>query len=219
MMKPTLILKFSALACSVFACQAAQAQFALSRLSVRAGPTAIVPNVTSGELSAPSLPGSKIDVDSATGLTGGLNYALSANVSLDIPLDPPFRFDVNGAGALSGAGKLADIKALPISLLAQYRFGHVAGAARPYVGAGVTYTRFYGARSAAVLGPATLSMKNRWGASAQLGIEVPLSERWSLDAAVTYVHLRTIGSVSTGQSIDVELNPTSFSLALAYRLR
>ena len=219
MMKPTLFLKFAAVACSALACQAAQAQFSLTGLSVRAGPTTIVPDVKSGDLSAPSVPGSRIDVASATGLTGGLNYALTDNISIDFPLDPPFRFDVMGAGALEGAGKLADIKALPISLLAQYRFGNAASAVRPYVGAGAAYTRFSGARSKAVLGGATLSMQNRWGASAQVGVEIPFNDKLSLDAAATYVHLKTIGHVSTGQTIDVALNPMSFSLALAYRFR
>lgn len=219
MKTPRLFLRVAALACTLFACQVAHAQFELGRLSVRAGPTTIVPHVKSGELSAPSVPGTRIDVGAATGLTGGLNYALTDNVSIDIPLDPPFRFDVTGAGALDGVGKLADIKALPISLLAQYRFGNAASVVRPYIGAGVAYTRFFGARSAAVLLPATLSMKHSWGASAQLGVEIPFNANWSLDAAATYVHLKTTGAMSTGQTIEVELNPMSYSLALGYRFR
>jgi outer membrane protein len=217
MRKQTLLLKVIALSCTMLACQAAHAQFDLHRLSVRVGPTTIVPNVKSGDLSAPSVPGTKIDVDSATGLTGGLNYALTDNLSIDFPLDVPFRFDVNGAGALNGVGKLADIKALPISLLAQYRFGPPSSVARPYVGAGVAYTRFFGARSGPLLSPASLSMKNAWAGTAQLGLEVPFNDKWSLDVAATYVHLKTTGMLSTGQTIDVALNPTSYSLALAYR--
>lgn len=219
MKTPRLFLRVAAVACTVFACQVAHAQFDLGRLSVRAGPTSIVPNVKSGDLSAPSVPGTRIDVDAATGLTGGLNYALTDNISIDFPLDLPFRFDVNGAGALDGVGKLADIKALPISLLAQYRFGNSASAVRPYIGAGVAYTRFFGARSEAVLLPATLSMKNRWGGTAQLGVDIPLNDQWSLDAAATYVHLKTTGFMSTGQTIDVVLNPLSYSFALGYRFR
>jgi outer membrane protein len=217
MQNPILIVKRTALVCTMLACQAAHAQFDLHRLSVRAGLTTIVPNVTSGDLSGPSAPRTQIDVDSASGITGGLNYALTDNISIDFPLDVPFRFDVNGAGSLNGAGKLADIKALPISLLAQYRFGNAASVARPYVGAGAAYTRFYGARSSALLAPVTLSMKNRWSGTAQVGVDVPFNDKWSLDVAATYVHLKTTGSLSTGQTIDVALNPMSYSLALAYR--
>jgi outer membrane protein len=217
MKKHTLLLKLTALACTMLACQAAQAQFDLHRLRVRVGPTTIVPDVKSGDLSGPSLPGTKIDVDSASGITGGLNYALTENISIDVPLDVPFRFDVNGAGTLNGTGKLADIKALPISLLAQYRFGNASSVARPYVGVGAAYTRFFGARSAAMLGPVTLSMKSAWSGTAQLGVDVPFNDKWSLDVAATYVRLKTTGTLSTGQTIDVALNPMSYSLALAYR--
>jgi outer membrane protein len=217
MKNPALFLKLTALACTMLACQAAHAQFDLHRLSLRVGPTTIVPRVQSGDLSAPSVPGTKIDVDSATGITGGLNYALTDNISIDFPLDVPFRFDVNGAGTLNGAGKLADIKALPISLLAQYRFGDSSSAARPYVGVGAAYTHFFGARSSALLTPVTLSMKNRWSGTAQVGVDVPFNDKWSLDVAATYVHLKTTGTLSTGQTINVAMNPMSYSLALAYR--
>jgi outer membrane protein len=217
MKQPALFLKLAALACTMLACQAAHAQFDRHRLSVRMGPTRIVPDVKSGDLSAPSVPGTRIDVDAASGITGGLNYALTDNISIDFPLDVPFRFDVNGAGALDGAGKLGDIKALPISLLAQYRFGSSASVARPYIGVGAAYTRFFGARSSALLTPVTLPMKNRWGGAAQVGVDVPFNDKWSLDVAATYVHLKTTGALSTGQTIAVALNPMSYSLALAYR--
>jgi outer membrane protein len=217
MKKTALFLKLTALACTLLACQAAHAQFDLHRLSVRVGATTTVPDVNSGDLSGPSLPGTKIDVDSASGITGGLNYALTDNISIDLPLDVPFRYDVHGAGAINGAGKLADIKALPISLLAQYRFGNSSSLVRPYVGAGAVYTRFFGARSSSLLAPATLSMKNRWSATAQVGVGVPFNDTWSLDVAATYVHLKTTGTLSTGQTINVAMNPMSYSLALAYR--
>lgn len=64
--------------------------------SVRVGATHIAPQVSSGNLSTPSFPGSTVDVGSASALTGGLNYKsflkttthLSTGQSIHIKLNP-----------------------------------------------------------------------------------------------------------------------------------
>ena len=69
-----------------------------------------------------------------------------------------------GAGAIAGAGKLGEVKALPVTLLAQYRFGAPTAKFRPYLGAGPTYAKFYRERSTGTLSaltagsPTTLSV-------------------------------------------------------------
>lgn len=45
--------------------------------SARAGVTHIAPQVSSGNLSTPSFPGTTVDVGSASALTGGLNYMIT----------------------------------------------------------------------------------------------------------------------------------------------
>lgn len=203
---------------------AAQAQSA-GTLSARIGATTIRPAVSSGDLSAPSLAGTKVDIGNATQISGGLSYMWTDNIAIDLPLAIPFKHEVRGAGAIEGTGKLADVQALPVTLTAQYRFGLPSSSLRPYLGAGVTYAAFIKPKSTAALSgltggspnnPTLMTMENRWGPTLQLGFTAKFSGQWSLDATATKVLLKTKGHLSTGQEIDVELNPLAFSLGLVY---
>ena len=79
------------------ACALAYAQSA-GNLSVRIGATQLKPAGASEDLSAPMLPGSKIQASTETGLTGGLTYMVTDNVAVDMPLGLGFKIDLMGAG-------------------------------------------------------------------------------------------------------------------------
>lgn len=203
----------------------AQAQSAGS-LTLRAGATQIRPQVDSGDLSAPSLPSTQVDVRSATSLSGGITYAVTDQLSLDLPVALPFKHDIVGAGAIAGVGKIGEVKALPITLLAQWRFFDAQSALRPYLGAGLTYAKFFKERGNATLTaitggspstPTTLKVDSRFGASFQLGAGYAFDSRWSLDAHVVKTLLKTTTQLSTGQSIDLKLDPLSLGLGVGYR--
>ena len=130
-------LKASAAVMVLAACAAAQAQVA-GTFSARAGVTRIMPDVTSGNLSEPSFPGTTISVGDATQVSGGVNYMLTDNISLDLPLALPFKHKFYGDGAIEGVGQLGQVKVLPATLFVQYRFLEANSAFRPYVGLGVT---------------------------------------------------------------------------------
>lgn len=100
--------------------------------SVRAGFTHIAPQVRSGDLSAPSFPGTKVDVGNATSLSGGVNYMLTNHWAVDVPLALPFKHEIEGDGAIAGVGKLGETKVLPVTVFAQYRFAEPEARFRPY---------------------------------------------------------------------------------------
>ncbi len=193
---------------------------------VRLGATQIKPDVTSGDLTAPSPAGTKIDVDSDTQPTAGITYMLSDRFALDLPLAAGFKHDVIAAGAIAGAGRLGEVKALPVTLLLQWRFGSADAALRPYVGLGPTYAHFYSPRSTATLSgitggspqrPTLLEMESKLTFTAQLGLAWQFAPRWALDVAVMKTPLKTTGTLSTGQSIETKVDPMSAHLAIAWR--
>lgn len=214
-----------AMACAlVLAAAAAQAQTA-GTWTLRGGLTSITPQVDSGNLSASSLPGTQIDADGDARLSGGITYMLTDHWALDLPLALPFTHDLTGAGAINAVGKIGETRALPISLLAQYRFGAPTAVFRPFVGAGLTYAHLYKERGNAALtaitggtasNPTTLSMESRLGTSLQVGARVNLNPRWSIEGSVIKTFVKTKGTLSTGQSIDVTLNPLTLCLGLGY---
>lgn len=211
-----------ALVAGLFTAAAAQAQTAGS-LSVRLGATQIAPDVRSGDLTAPSLPGTRIDVKSDTQPTAGVTWMWTDAIAFDLPLAAGFKHDIVGAGAIDGVGKIADVKALPIMLAVQYRFLGAKAPVRPYIGLAPTYAKFYKARGTAALtgmtgglpsNPTTLTVDSKFTATAQLGVRVVLSDKFALDAAVMGTPLKTRATLSTGQTIDIKINPVSFTLGV-----
>jgi len=203
---------------------AAQAQSAGSYI-LRAGGTMIIPQVESGDLSAPSLVGTKIDVEKASQFTGGITYMWTDNIAIDLPLGVAFKHDVVGDGAIAGVGVLGTVKSLPVTLLAQYRFGEAGSMFRPFVAVGATYARFFKPKATAVLSgltggtpsnPTLLTMKSAGGPALQAGLAVNLGSRWSLDMDVKKVFLKTSGRLSTGQTINTKLNPLAVSVGAGY---
>ena len=194
--------------------------------SASIGVTKLTPSVSSGTLSAPSFVNTQVDVDSSTALTGALNYAMSDNLVAHLPLGFGFKHTVKGAGSIAGpCCAIATTKALPITLIGQYRFNAAQAQFRPYVGAGLTYANFYDETGTGVLtaltnpggAPTTVRFKDKMAPTVQLGAVYNLNEQWYVDASYTKTLLKTRGTLSTGQHIDVKLNPSGLTFQVGYK--
>ena len=128
-----------------------------------------------------------------------------------------------GAGAIAGVGKIGEVKALPFTLFAQYRFGAPNAKLRPYVGAGPTYAKFFRERGTGTLSgltggsPTTLSVESKLGMTVQAGAVLALGERWFVNAMIAKTFLKTRTNLSTGQTLDIKLNPVTLHVGLGYR--
>ncbi len=201
----------------------AQAQSA-GTWQVKAGVNTITPKVTSGDLSAPSLPGTKIDVKAATSIILTAAYMYTDNISVEAYAGLPYRHDIEGAGAIAGA-KLGTVTQVSPTVFGQYRFGSPSSAFRPYVGLGLTYAYFYGEEGSGTLTaltnpggpPTTTSSDSALGLSGQIGATYDLGDKWFLSGSVIKTRLKTTTSLSTGQSIDVRLDPLSVGFAIGQR--
>jgi outer membrane protein len=205
-----------------FAAGAAQAQQAGTWMA-RVGATRISPDVSSGNLTAPSLPGTQADIHSDTELSGAITYMVTDHWSVTLPLALPYTHEIVGAGAIAGAGKLGEVKALPVTLFAQYRFGAPTAKFRPYLGAGPTYAKFYRERSTGTLSAltagshTTLSVESQLALTVQAGATFALNERWFLDAMVAKTFLKTRTTLSTGQTLDIKSDPVTLAIGVGYR--
>jgi outer membrane protein len=192
--------------------------------SLSAGVTHIKPSVDSDSLTG-SMPNVRVGVSNDTRLTGALNYMATDHLNLHLPLGLGFRHDVTGDGVLAGFGKVAETKALPVTLIGQYRFFEANARFRPYLGAGLSYVRFYKEQGSALLtsltnpgGPPTgVSFKSKLAPSFQVGGVYKLSDKWFVEGSYTKTLLKTRGTLSTGQTIDVRLDPNCFTVQLGYQ--
>jgi outer membrane protein len=189
----------------------------------RVGATRISPDVSSGNLTAPSLPGTQADIEADTQLSGGITYMVTDHWSVDLPLALPYKHEIVGAGAIAGVGKIGEVRALPITLFGQYRFGAPAAKFRPYLGAGPTYVKFYHERGTAALSAltgmpsTTLTVGSKLALTVQAGATMALNDRWFVDAMVAKTFLKTRTTLSSGQTLDIKSDPLTLALSVGYR--
>ncbi len=138
-----------------------------------------------------------------------ISYFFSPNFAAELVLTVPQKHDVNS----SVAGYLGTLKHLPPTLLAQYHFTQFSGF-KPYVGAGVNYTRF---SSVNLLGGAADVKRNSWGGALQVGVDIPLNKQWSFNVDVKKLYLGTdvsVGGVNMGK---LKVDPVLVGVGLGYR--
>lgn len=103
---------------------------------------------------------------------------------------------------------------LPPTLTLQYHFKPHADF-RPYLGAGVNYSVFYGEDEAA--GITKLEVDNAWGVAAQAGFDYMLDSNWAVNFDVKKIWMNVDASVNSGvATADVDLDPYIFGVGLAY---
>lgn len=134
-----------------------------------------------------------------------VSYFFTPNFAAELILTYPQKHDVRLGGT-----KIGSVKHLPPTLLAQYHFTGL-GAFKPYVGAGVNYTRFSGVD---IAGGALTVKKNSWGPALQLGFDYALDKHWSLNLDVKKVYIDTTVSGGVGR---FKVDPVLVGLGVGYR--
>jgi outer membrane protein len=150
---------------------------------------------------------------------------ITDNVSTELMLGVPYKHTLYGAGSIEGTGKLGTAEALPPTIFLQYRMFEPNATVRPYVGVGYTYAYFQketgSAQLTAVLNtggqPATYSLDPKHAGSLVIGATAKLGERYYADVNVVKTKLKTTAHFSTGQTLDIKLDPLAVSLSVGYR--
>ena len=142
-----------------------------------------------------------------------ISYFFTPNFAAELILTYPQKHDVRAGGA-----KIGSLKHLPPTLLAQYHFTQL-GAFKPYVGAGVNYTRFSSVRFdpavAAALNPSI--DKNSFGGALQVGVDIPLSKNLYLNVDVKKVFIKT-DVFSSGNKVGTfKVDPVLVGVGLGWR--
>ena len=154
-----------------------------------------------------------------------ISYFFTKNIAAELILTYPQKHDID----LDGLGKIGSVKHLPPTLTLQYHF-NPEGTLRPYVGAGINYTRFSSVdldANLAIGGTTGLPLRidrSSFGWALQVGADYKIADKWFLNVDLKYVTIDTDIYVKNnavalqGQKVSkLDIDPLLFSVGIGYR--
>lgn len=137
-----------------------------------------------------------------------ISYFFTPNIAAELILTYPQKHELRAGGA-----RIGTLRHLPPTLLAQYHF-KPNGPIRPYVGAGINYTRF-----SSVHLPAGVRIdRHSFGGALQLGVDIPLPyEGLSLNLDLKKVWIGTDVQLAGSKIGSFDVDPVLFGIGLGWR--
>lgn len=159
---------------------------------------------------ASSSPVTGVDVENRWIPELDVSYRFARHWAVELVLTYPQEHDVT----LNGA-RIGSVRHLPPTLLLQYHF-LPEGRLRPYVGAGINYTRFSNVNLA---GGALTIDRHSVGAALQVGVDFQLAENLLVNFDIKKVYMDTeVKNAATGITVtDLDIDPWLFGVGVGYR--
>lgn len=137
-----------------------------------------------------------------------LSYFFSPNVALEMILTVPQKQTLTSSVLNT---KVGTFKHLPPTLLAQFHFP--MNGFKPYVGAGINYTRFNSVDLLTGVGMDDHS----WGGALQVGVDIPLAKSVYLNLDLKKVMIRTDVMLAGAKIGKFKADPLLFGVGLGWR--
>lgn len=135
-----------------------------------------------------------------------VSYFFTPNIAAELILTVPQKHTLSAGGAAIGS-----FKHLPPTLLVQYHFN--TSGIKPYVGAGLNYTRF-----SSVKAPAGVDIdRNGFGAALQVGVDIPLQKNLYLNFDVKKVFIKTDVTAGGAKLGTFKADPVLVGVGLGWR--
>ena len=196
-------------------CAAAQAQEQVNIL--KAGAIRYTTNSkTSGIQGAGVPPGADAETGDATTLLVTYERLITPNFGIELAVGIPPKITATATGSVAFLGDVLSAKNVSPTLLFNYHFGASGDTWRPYVGAGINYTKFVSIESK--LAP-DVQMSDSTGLALQLGVDYAFSKQWGLFASVAKLQTKS-KLVATGTTVlttEIDFRPVTYSFGLAYK--
>jgi outer membrane protein len=160
---------------------------------------------------SPDASSSALNIDINSKITPELDfsYFITRNFALELILATR-KHEVTAGGAPVGS-----VKHLPPTLTLQYHF-LPDQQFRPYLGAGINYTRFYDVN----LGGGTLTLdRSSWGAAIQAGVDIAIDKRFFINLDIKKVWMDTdVKVVATGATAaHLRIDPLIYGIGIGMK--
>lgn len=139
-----------------------------------------------------------------------VSYFLSPTDAIELSLAAPQSQTMH---SVSDAADIGQFKQWPITLTGQHHFAGLQGV-RPYVGAGINYTRF---SSVTLYEGAVTMQRNSFGPVLQLGLDVPIAQGWLANVDVKKIWIKS-DLIGGGATIgNFKIDPLVVSVGVGRR--
>ncbi len=199
---------------TLLACGAVAAQDNVVKLGITEYTTHSKTNGISG-IGMPA--GADASTGNATTLILVYERMLTPNIGVEAVLGIPPKIKANATGSVAFLGDdVLSAKIVAPTFFANYHFGAAGDSWRPYLGAGLNYTKFVSATSKLA---SDVKLGDSVGWAAQAGIDYTLNRDWSLFASVAALQVRSklVAAGSTVLQTTIDFRPIVYTFGTTYR--
>lgn len=171
---------------------------------VRVRGLAVIPNDTKKVYAGGArVAGAKVDMSDSIVPELDITYFFTKNIAAELILGTT-PHTAKGKGTVAALGTLGKVWLLPPTLTLQYHFTDF-GAFKPYVGAGVNATFFYGEEHGALN---QFKVRHAAGFALQVGFDYMITKNWGINFDVKKLFLRTEakGNLAGGVPVKAKIN-------------
>lgn len=162
--------------------------------------------------------GADAETGDATTLIFVYERTLTPNIGVELVLGIPPKISAKATGSVAFLGDdILTAKNVAPTLLFNYYFGQPGDTWRPYLGAGINYTRFTDIQS--TLPTTSIEMSDSVGLAVQAGVNYAVSPSWGLFASVARVDVKSdlVAVTSTVLTTTIDFKPVTYSAGAWFR--
>ena len=202
----------SALVGAVLACGAAQAQdvvkLGFTRYDTNSKTTGVV------GIGVPA--GADAITGDANTIIGVYEHLFRPDFGVELVLGVPPKITGTATGSVAFLGEVLTARNVAPTLLFNYHFGGAGDALRPYLGAGINYTRFVNVKSTLA---SDVHMSDSVGLAVQAGVDYWFNKQWGMFASIAKVQTKSdlVASGTTVIQTTIDFRPTVYSMGLNFR--
>ena len=175
--------------------------------TVGIGAHQVNPKSDNGTLAGGTLP---VEVESNVRPTFTGEYFVADNLGIEVLASLPFKHDI----AIDGLGTVGEAKHLPPTVSLQYHFGQ--GKVKPFVGAGVNYTKFFSEETSGALEGADLELSASWGLAAHAGVDFKVGDKGAIRVDARWIDIASDVSVEGQDLGTVNIDPLVYGAAYVF---
>jgi outer membrane protein len=160
--------------------------------------------------------GADASTGDGTTVIGVYERLINPNFGVEVVLGVPPKISAHATGSVAFLGEVLSARNVAPTLLFNYHFGAETDTLRPYVGAGINYTRFVSIKSK--LAP-SVQMSDSVGLALQAGADYWFSKQWGMFASIASVKTKSdlVAAGSTVIQTTIDFRPLVYSAGLNYR--